>query len=493
MLDRKTILVATREYMSTVMTKAFFFGAIILPIVIYGLAIAIPTLVKDDVPQMNGTIAIVDETGQVGGLLQLQLSPSAIDLLKDGLKNLSEENIRKEIERELGSQKFAAGLMASASVRQIRKLREIPTPQITFRNVLVNDVDLDALKQEVRDGDLLGVIHIREGALNLPESTLSAVLGQGMEELKKEDANENNDEKEEEPEYLLSLFTEKTMHIENSGFLRSQISQAIVSLKVIQNNVNPDLVRRVTSAPYVRVVNVTEQGEHQANEMADMMVPFGFMMLLWISTFTGGQYLLTTTVEEKSSKVIEVLLSATSPIQLMAGKIIGQGAVALTMVAMYGLLAGGAVSNFAGDSVHIDPWSIVLVAPFFVMAFFFVACMMAAVGSVVNDMREAQALMGPMMMIIMLPLLAWLPIVRSPDGTFATVASFVPPMTPFVMALRLASKQPPDWMQITATLVIGYAAVVISIWATAKIFRIGVLMTGKPPSIKTLFSWLRQA
>ena len=127
------------------------------------------------------------------------------------------------------------------------------------------------------------------------------------------------------------------------------------------------------------------------------------------------------------------------------------------------------------------------------MAFFFIACMMASIGSAVNEMREAQALMGPVMMIVMLPLLAWMPIVKSPNGSFATIASFVPPMTPFVMALRLGTNQVIPIWQIAATLVIGFAAMLIFIWLTAKIFRIGILMHGKAPNFMTLLCWIRQA
>ena len=97
------------------------------------------------------------------------------------------------------------------------------------------------------------------------------------------------------------------------------------------------------------------------------------------------------------------------------------------------------------------------------------------------------------MMIVILPWLAWMPIVKSPNGSLATILSFIPPMTPFVMALRLGTNQVIPMWQIAATLIIGFAAVFLFIWMTAKIFRIGILMHGKAPNFMTLLRWVRMA
>jgi len=496
----KTLLVAAREYSSTVMTKAFIFGAVILPVIIWGLAVAIPTLIKDEVPQMNGTIAIVDETGALATFLETTLSPEVLKMQREELEKMDEKKLREVLDEQFGDRKMANAFAASLSKRAIEKLKSMPVHELSFQRIEPENADLEALKETVRTGDLVAVVHFRSEALDLPESMLD--LGEafgvapGQPNTETETTQESDDETIVEAEKkrppAISVYTDKRMHVENVGFLRTNVANAVVGLRLVNNNINPELAQRVMRSPNVSVINVTEEGEREANEMADMLVPLGFMMLLWLCTFTGGQYLLTTTIEEKSSKVIEVLLSATSPMQLMTGKILGQGAVALTMVVIYGALAGGAIGKFGGAE-YINPWAIVLVAPYFIMAFFFIACMMASIGSAVNDMREAQALMGPVIMIIMLPMLAWMPIVRSPDGMFATVASYIPPMTPFVMALRLGSTQPPGWFQIATTLVIGFAAVAVCMWGTAKIFRIGVLMFGKPPNLRTLLRWVWQA
>jgi ABC-2 type transport system permease protein len=177
----------------------------------------------------------------------------------------------------------------------------------------------------------------------------------------------------------------------------------------------------------------------------------------------------------------------------MTGKIIGQALVGLTILAIYAGLGLAAANQFNVISlVPTDklPW----LGVYFVMAYFLIGVMMAAIGSAVNELREAQSLMGVVMIVLMIPMFLWSLIIRQPNSTFSVVTSMIPPMTPFVMILRLAqtSEPIPTWQIVLAT-AIGFGAVFIAVWAAAKIFRVGVLMYGKPPSIGTLLKWLRYA
>ncbi len=138
------------------------------------------------------------------------------------------------------------------------------------------------------------------------------------------------------------------------------------------------------------------------------------MFLLWISVFTAGQYLLTTTIEEKSSRVMEVLLSAVSPMQLLCGKILGQMGVGIVILVAYAGM--GMVGLVAASMMHIlDPMNLVYLAIYFVIAFALIACLMAAIGSAVSDVREAQSLIGPVMIVLVIPMmLGWFPIPATP-------------------------------------------------------------------------------
>jgi ABC-2 type transport system permease protein len=242
------------------------------------------------------------------------------------------------------------------------------------------------------------------------------------------------------------------------------------------------------------VRRLSKDGTESAESViAKTLLPMGFMLLIWVATFTSGNYLLTTTIEEKSSKVMEVVLSAVSPMQLLTGKILGFAAVSVLMVGMYGAL-GVAGLAFAAMGDLVSPGLLVLMGVYFVMAYAFVAIMMASVGSAVNDLREAQSLVTPAMLVLMLPLMLWLPISEQPNGWLATIASFVPPAIPFVMILRVtASSEPIAIWQVALSIVWGFAWVGVFLWAGAKIFRVGVLMQGKPPTPKELLKWVRMA
>ncbi len=460
MHSNKILLVAAREYKATVMTKAFIVGAIIFPIVIWSAAILIPTLVSSETPKLEGTVAIMDGTGVVADAFKKALDPETI---KAQLALLGTEGAKEQAEATLQQMGIDKNSPARAvAQRQIERFSTQPIPDLKYIDLTPEEENEDQLRQDVLSGKLIAWIHIDEHALDplVP--------------------------------HPVSMLTSNHMHADNSDRLASVLKQTITNERFTQQGMSLQQVVLMLIPPQIDTMKAKAEGNVESNEIADIFVPFGFMMLLWISTFTGGQYLLTSTVEEKQNKIIEVILSGTSPMQLMTGKILGQGAVSLTMLLIYAAMAVGGLQKF-NYGYLIEPSKLLLVAPYFFMAFFFVACMMASVGSAVNEMREAQALMMPVMMVVMLPLLAWMPIVRGPNDPFATIASFIPPMTPFVMALRLGTNQPiPAW-QIATTLLIGFAGVFVFLWMTGKIFRIGILMSGKAPNFMTLLRWVRMA
>ena len=126
------------------------------------------------------------------------------------------------------------------------------------------------------------------------------------------------------------------------------------------------------------------------------------------------------------------------------------------------------------------------------MAFFMIASIMAGVGSAVSELRDAQSLITPAMLVLMVPLLLWFPISNDPNGVLATISSFIPPLIPFVMILRVTTAtEPVPFWQIIATLTSGFAWTIVMVWFCSKIFRVGVLMYGKPPTPLELIKWVR--
>ena len=116
-----------------------------------------------------------------------------------------------------------------------------------------------------------------------------------------------------------------------------------------------------------------------------------------------------------------------------------------------------------------------------------------SVGAVVNDMREAQSLLMPLMMVLTFPFWVWFPISMTPNSAFAVALSFIPPINSFAMLIRLTSTAPPPWWQAWLSIGVGIGGVLAALWFASKVFKIGLLMYGKPPNFATLVRWARQA
>jgi ABC-type Na+ efflux pump permease subunit len=217
-----------------------------------------------------------------------------------------------------------------------------------------------------------------------------------------------------------------------------------------------------------------------------------FAGLLVFGIMIGGQTLLTQTVEEKSNRVIEVLLSAVSPLELMAGKILGQMAVSMLVLAFYIGIGLFALMSFAMIGL-LNPILILYLVLFFLISYLLFAAVFSAVGAAVNEMREAQSLMTPVMLLLMAPWMFATVIGREPNSTFAVALSFIPPVNTFAMMIRLGSATPPPTWQVLATMVVGLAAAVAVTWFAAKVFKVGLLMHGKAPNMATLIRWARAA
>jgi ABC-2 type transport system permease protein len=276
------------------------------------------------------------------------------------------------------------------------------------------------------------------------------------------------------------------------GEIRRNLHDAIVAARIRSLGLDPGTITAAMDVPRVQAVTVSRDEERRSVAGLNVLLPLAFAFLLFMGVMTGGQALLTSTVEEKSSRVIEVLLSAVSPMELMAGKLLGHLAVSLVALSVYIALGLLLLTTFTLFGL-VDLSLIAYLAIFFVLTYLVLGSLMMAIGSAVNDMREAQTLMTPITLLIILPWILWMPISRDPNGAFSVAMSFIPPVNSFAMLLRMTSSAPPPLWQVWASIAIGAAAVVGAIWFAAKVFRIGLLMYGKPPNFATLIRWARAA
>jgi ABC-2 type transport system permease protein len=264
------------------------------------------------------------------------------------------------------------------------------------------------------------------------------------------------------------------------------------------------VVNRVqrTHLPFAALDPKKEAGE-EAVSIADKIrqwAPIGFVYLLWIAIFTIAQMLLNNTIEEKSNRIIEVLLSSVTPGELMMGKLAGIAAVGLTMIGAWILslvailaLKAGQEAEIARELLKVLQTSGLLTAfvVYFVLGYLLYAGVFLAIGSVCNTLKEAQNMMGPIMIVMIVPLMTMMFIPKEPNGTLATVLSWIPLYTPFVMMNRAAA-DPPLFDRV-GTLVLLVLTTLGVLWLSGRIFRIGILRTGQPPKFRELLGWLKSA
>jgi ABC-2 type transport system permease protein len=460
---KKVMQIARREFLATVMTKAFLFGVLIVPVMMGVIALIIPALMMSEkAPAIVGEIAILDSTDLVTARAGERLSPRAFA----ERRRVMDEALSSVVAAASG--RGGAGAVRGADTAAVFARLEKEVPQLTIVQLdPAANIDTEKAKLLPDSGESggrrLAIVVVRANAV---EAARGAALG-GYD-----------------------LYVRPKIDARLIDDLRRGMERAIVDARLAHRALDAADIRALTNVPDATPRTVDASGEKEQSELAGMLIPMAFMFLLLMAVMTGGGQLLTTTIEEKSSRVVEVLLAAVSPMELMAGKIFGQFGVSMVIMAIYGGLGITGLAAFSAMGL-LDPMLIVYLLIFFLLAFITMGSMMAGIGSAVSEARDAQALLMPVMLINMLPMFLWMPITRAPNSMLATVLSFIPPVSPFVMVLRLGSSSPPPTWQVWLSIVVAAAAAWGAVWFAGKIFRIGVLMYGKPPNLRTLVRWAR--
>jgi ABC-2 type transport system permease protein len=460
---KKILHIATREFLATVVTKGFVIGVLLTPALIALMVFLIPRLITEGPPKIEGEVAILDQTGNVAGNLALNLTPQRF--------------VERRAETQRQMQWMAGSGPGSESARRAatrapdnRKPEEMPQIS-TVVLPAGSDVELEKipLKRPLlnKNGD---------------PSTRLAVVVIHHDALKPEEQNAGL------PCY--DLFVRNQLDDRLVEDLHTGIQRAIGAARLQAAGLDSENVVKLLTVKRAATRALTAEGEQKNSMMWNSILPIAFMVLLLISILTSGQMLLTTVVEEKSNRVVEVLLSAVSPIELMTGKILGQMAVGFLILVLYAGLGILALTSFAMLGL-LKPSLLLFLFIFYVLAYFTISAIMAAIGSAVSELRDAQNLMMPVMLCLMLPWFLMMPISRDPNSMLSVTLSFIPPIGNFVMLLRMASNTPPALWQVWLSILISAAGVYVALRFAAKVFRVGLLMFGKPPTFGTLIRWAR--
>ncbi|HVK57764.1 MAG TPA: ABC transporter permease [Candidatus Kapabacteria bacterium] len=504
---RNAFLVALREYVENAKTKGFWIGIFMLPVVLF-LSIQVPMLLERKGAPVRQFV-LIDFTGQYDQILDREFERQYQRRMLSYLNEYAREHrvglpdtlrpigleTSDSLDRfiELGGKKFYLDTItpllppaAPEFVEPRRLYRRVPLPFATpadpaeaaqrLRPALAGE---ETFQQEGQPVRLDAAIII---ATNLPDQASPSGTASSNLVL----------------QYWSSNLADKSLRT----IAENAINQELRRREYTRRGLDPKSFAEVESTriPVLDLNPKKEEGQERVSKAESLAqwAPVAFVYLLWVALFSISQMLLTNTIEEKSNRIIEVLLSSVTPAEFVIGKLAGIAAVGLTTIgAWLGSFLFILAWKSSGQSEVATQFASLLqgshLLPAFVVYFFFgyllYAGIILAIGSVCNTLKEAQNYMGVITMLMMVPLLTMMFIPKDPNGTVATVLSWIPIYTPFIMMNRAAAS--PPMFDVIGTMVLLVLSTIFVLWAAVKIFRLGILRTGQPPRLLEMIRWLR--
>lgn len=284
--------------------------------------------------------------------------------------------------------------------------------------------------------------------------------------------------------------------------LRDDLSSVVQRVRFAEAGLDPDRIGSLSAPVDLETVRVSKDGSRAEGGLAGAAFAYILFLLLYMVLVIWGQQVMQGVLEEKSSRIIEVVLSAVKPFELMMGKLTGICMAGLTqfgiwMVTLAIVSTPGVIASIAGlpEGVKLPTITPAMVLHFillFILGFFVFSTLYAAIGAAFNNLQEAQQVAGVVVFFLVIPIFLMFPIINDPSSTFAVVISLVPLFTPLLMTLRISLEMPPLWQILLAyALTLGF--IVGMVWMCARVYRIGILMYGKKPTVQELWKWIRYA
>jgi ABC-2 type transport system permease protein len=426
----KIFEIARREYIDTVKTKTFLFSLLFTPVLIVGIAFFTSRINNVEGGRPAVKVVVTDFTGQLAGEVETAIN------------NHNKSNPKRQILFE-------------------------SLPVVSVAEPPAQD-DINAIEEQGRE-------QLRSGRADAYVVIDSNIIdGAGKT-------------------HLYTYKSKPTM-MDATWAVEGFIRNAVVTQRCKVQNVSQKLLDEIRNVPIEQVeIGETVKEQHvqsQGQNTVKMMVPFFFMFMIYMGIIGIGQQMLSSVIEEKNSRIIEMLLSAVSPFELMAGKILGLGAIGLTVIGLWTAVSYGPIF-WQHINVDITGKLMFCFVIYYILGFLLFSALLAAIGSVCNTLKETQEFMRPVVLILVFPMIAWFKLVQSPDGVFARVLSIVPPISPLVMPLRISAGSNVGNFEIFASIALLVGAVILMMWLAGRIFKIGILMYGKRPSLREIYRWMK--
>ncbi len=286
--------------------------------------------------------------------------------------------------------------------------------------------------------------------------------------------------------------------------IQAAASETIRGERLRLAGIEPATINAVIRPVIVDNGRIGGGGQDRGDAVSTFIVVYLLAFVIYFMVFLYGVHVMRSVLEEKTSRIAEVLVSSLSATQLMAGKILGVAGAALTQVAIWAVVIGLLVlrsdqiaERLGADpemlaAIQIEPLTLVLLLAFFFLGFFLYASLFAALGASVTSEQEAQSFQMMLILPLVAPLLFLVPLTTDPLGRASTILGLFPLTSPVAMPMRLAAASVPP-AQVALSLILLAVALVGMSWVAGRIYRIGILSTGKRPSLRELSRWIRMA
>lgn len=293
---------------------------------------------------------------------------------------------------------------------------------------------------------------------------------------------------------------ESVSNVLTQEVLEEALTRAVREVRLAEAGYDAERIAELSRTVDLQTVRVTERGSREEVGGGGLILAIGLFFMLYTVILVYGQQVLQGVLEEKSSRIVEVIVSTVRPVEMMGGKLLGICAIAFVQLGIWittavVLTAPAVVTALVTlpEDLRLPRLEAPVVMHFFglfLVGFFLFASFYAMIGSAFNDLQEAQQLASVAVIFVVAPVVFLMPVINDPESTLAVIASLIPPLTPLVMMLRIAVKMPPAWQ-----ILLGYALTVgftlLLIWFCARIYRVGILMYGKKPTLQELWRWAR--
>jgi ABC-type Na+ efflux pump permease subunit len=441
---RKVCVVASTEFGSAIRTKSFLIGILLMP-VIMGLSVLIQIFVADRTDTRTRTIAVVDHSGSLY---------DALDHSAAG---------------------YNARTFDEHGKKQARPKIEVSRVEAPSQGEVAPSVILE-LSDRIRRGALDAFVVISRAAIESPPAKETAPPA-----LEYHSDNPNDE--------VIRNWLAAAVNAEVRGrrFRAAKIDQTVADrLNQPLEMDNLGLVERDLSAP---ADTIAIKPALKVDKIRTLAVPGILMFAMFFVIMTSAPQLFNSVIEEKMTKISEVLLGSVAPFELMLGKLLGNVGIAMVLASLY-LGAGYSAAVYYGYADVISAGLLIGLAIYLLLAILLYGSLYMAVGSACNDLKDAQSLMMPVMLLSMFPAFFWMTVLRDPSSSLSVGLSLFPPATPFLMLMRLALRPAPPVWQVGLSFVLTIATALFCAWAAGKVFRTGLLMQGKTPSYRELARWV---